>query len=445
MVEDDEEENEENQIDNRHIKPEVINEEVESADGESHVKNDDFLRDGLQKEYDDLLAEYRASVQVLDDSRVENDDHLTDDPQNEFDDMWVDVVRAGTAAHRPNHGDSHLGSTTFTPATIAAQRPYRYPNGVVFIPNGRSYREKKYYPPPRNNPPPVVVQAANVGKSWWQYFCEETESGRRHFRHKSWRWFFIVPLEVLFLATIPCSAGPICETHSWYSIIRKLLSDSLYNSANLTCCAFVHVLLMSESVDFLLGFPRAYSAMRQENRLREYFHPADGWGILWIAYTRFFPDCIKALCDHCLEPMMIPALALTLTWLPWWQNDGCAAFVWMAIVHVVKWAVQATERYFHEQHRRFNTKGPWKRWMWVSVCLLLIVFAAYKSKFAIPAEAHEFGSGDGIKYRAPEPTVVKHAVFNVTRITSVTGDVMTVISQMLSASGLAPPAVMTLQ
>lgn len=102
MVEDDEEENEENQIDNRHIKPEVINEEVESADGESHVKNDDFLRDGLQKEYDDLLAEYRASVQVLDDSRVENDDHLTDDPQNEFDDMWVDVVRAGTAAHRPN-------------------------------------------------------------------------------------------------------------------------------------------------------------------------------------------------------------------------------------------------------------------------------------------------------------------------------------------------------
>lgn len=254
---------------------------------------------------------------------------------------------------------SPLIAPTRRPSRPRSWRPTSPPVGISSEPRISPLEERGQAPDPDD--PDEPDDSGAEGDLPWEWipwlwrllsiFWEQFAEAMRYF--KQVRFHVSFGLTINLLASILCSAGPICNERSGYELILIYVRSAL---SECFCTISVYTLLISGLIDSFEAIGRTLSnagirAAQQEAPL------FNDWNDLHRNPMAFVNEYLAPICrdvaNEVLEPVVMLGLTISLrhcSWLTFGKGTNTSevvlAFTICFILHFLKWVCQAFEIFY---------------------------------------------------------------------------------------------------
>ncbi|KAK5075660.1 hypothetical protein LTR70_010064 [Exophiala xenobiotica] len=206
---------------------------------------------------------------------------------------------------------------------------------------------------------------------FWEQFAE----AMRYFKQA--RFHVSFGLAIKLLASVVCSAGPICDERSGYELILRYLRSATWECF---CSLGVYTFMISGLIDSFEAIGRTLSdtgirAAQQEEPL------FNGWKGVLRHPMAFINEYLAPICrdvaNKVLEPVLMLGLTLSLRYCSWLTfgkgtntSDVVLVFIISFTLHLLKWICQTLEIFYDLPG---NIPGlRWARRPLVSLLLLML-------------------------------------------------------------------------
>lgn len=276
---------------------------------------------------------------------------------------------------QPGSGFVPLQKPSHTPSWYQAPQPDHISSGPHSVPP--KYQARSPNPDDPNGP----GTGGDLPLRWlpgtWAMFIsilwEQVAAGMRYCTQG--RWYISFGLAIKVLASVLCSAGPICKGRSGYELMMTYASSSLWECL---CILTVYTLMISGLIDSVEAMGKTLSkiGVRAAQQQELLFNDWKGFFSRPMAYCREYlsPICVDVI-DEVLEPPLIMALTVALRDWSWFAfglsahgTPAMLGFVVSLNLHLVKWFCQACEIFW-------NLRGniPGLSWLKKPLVFLLLV------------------------------------------------------------------------
>ncbi|KAK5955338.1 hypothetical protein OHC33_004020 [Knufia fluminis] len=313
---------------------------------------------------------------------------------------------------------------------------------------------------PGGDPNPEDPGAEDEDLPWWRVpgvwrwlaiYWEQLSAGMRYC--KQVRWFVSFGCAIQLLASVLCSAGPICKGRSGYELILTYGSTSSASFQECFCILIVYTLMISGLIDSMEAVGKVVSriGIRTAQQAEPLF---DDWkGFLYNNPLAYFRQYLLPICvdvgNEVLEPVVMLGLTIglrrsSLAEYIFGSNTSPAivAFGISAILHHYKWSCETYEIFWD---LRGNMPGyTWARKPLVFGALVLLSSIAIYSNWDIlsfsPGPVREGAEAywNSDKHpRTGNETTIRMASW-ITRPTHEAATQVYRVTQILVTSGVLP-------